>query len=94
MALTLSPKDITRSQTCHVARYFLRSVSTSFISRNVTPEAVALSFSGETEEENMSLDPKTSTSRVTISRLSSRKVLSLKLPAAFPASILKETDLL
>jgi len=39
----------------------------------------------------MSLDPKTSiTPRVTISRLFSKKVLSIKLSAAFPALILEE----
>ena len=61
-----------------------------FASRNVSPEAVALSSSGESKEEDMGSDPKTPTaSRVTTSRLSSKTVLFLKLPAAFHASILK-----
>jgi len=74
-----------------IARHSSKSVSASFASRNVSPEAVALSSSGESKEEGMGSDPKTPTaSKVTTGRLSSKTVLFLKLPAAFHASILKE----
>jgi len=59
---------------------------------NVCSETIALSSSGESERENMGSDPKMLTApRVTISRLSSKKVFSLKLPTALPVSILEET---
>jgi len=81
-----------RSQTCYIARYSLRSVSISFASRNVFSEAIALSSLGESEEKNMILDLKTSTAlKMTTGRLFSKKIPSLKLPAAFPTSILEGT---
>ena len=59
-----------RPQTCCITRYSSRSVSASFISRNISPKAIALSSSVESEEKDMSLDFKTSTAlRMTTSRL-------------------------
>jgi len=80
-----------RSQTCCIARHFSRSVSASFASKNISSEAIALSFLGESEEKDMSLDLKTPTAlRMTTGRLFSRKIPSLKLPATF-TSILEGT---
>ena len=74
-----------RSQTHHTARHFSRSVSTSSASRNPSPEVLSLSSSGESEEESVSSNPKTPTApRVITSKLSFKKLLLLKLPAAFP----------
>ena len=48
-----------RPQTCHIARCSSRSISASSASRNVSPEAVALSSLGESKEENMDSDSRT-----------------------------------
>jgi len=80
-----------RSQTHYIARHFSRSISVSFICKNTTPKALPLSFSEESKGKNIDLNSKTPTaSRVTTGRLSSKKVLSLKLSAAFPALTPKE----
>ena len=79
-----------RPQTYHIARQSSRSISASSTSRNASSEALVLSSSGESEGKDMGSDPKMPTAlRVTTGRLSSKKVLSLKLPVAFPASISK-----
>jgi len=64
----------------------------SSASRNVFPEAVALSSLRESEEEGMGLESKMPTiTRVTTDRLFSKKVFFLKLPVTFHASVLEET---
>ena len=73
-----------RLQTCYIARCSSRSVSASSASRNPSPEALSSSFSGESEEESVGSDPKTPTApRVITSKLSSKRLPSLKLSAAF-----------
>ena len=77
-----------RPQTCHIARHSFRSVSASSVSRNPSPEALSSSSSGESEEESVGSDPRMPTApRVTIGKLSSKRLPSLKLPTAFPAPI-------
>jgi len=77
-----------RLQTCRIARCFSRSVSASSASRNPSPKALSSSSSGESEEESVGSDPKTLTvPRVTTDKLSSKRLPSLKLLAAFPALI-------
>ena len=73
-----------RSQTCHIAKHSSRSISASSAFKNASPEALALYSLEESKKEDMSLDPKISTTlRVITGRLSSKKVLSLKLSAVF-----------
>ena len=77
-----------RPQTHCIAKHSSRSVSASSASRNPSPEALSSSSSGESEEESVGSDPKTPTaSRVTTSKLSSKRLPSLKLLAAFSALI-------
>ena len=58
---------------------------------NVFSKALDLSFSSEKEEENMGSNSKISTtSRVTINRLSLKKISFIKLLIAFSASIPEE----
>ena len=77
-----------RPQTHRIARRSSRSVSASSASRNPSPEALSSSSSGESEEESMGSDPRTPTApRVTTDNLSSKRLPSLKLPAAFSALI-------
>ena len=74
-----------RPQTCHITRYFLKSISASSI--------LSLFSLEESKEKNIGSDSKTSrftTSKVTTSKLSSKKVPSLKLSTTFPTSIFKE----
>jgi len=66
----------------------LQSISASSDSKNASSEALPLSSLEENKKKDMSSDPKISTAlRVIIGRLSSKKVLSLKLSAVFPMSI-------
>jgi len=84
-----------RLQTYYIERYFPKSISTSSISRNVFPETLALYFSRESKKEDIDSDPKIPTFlRMTINRLSSKKVFSLKLPTTFSPQFLKEKHLL
>ena len=79
-----------RPQTYHITKYFSRSISTSFASRNTFPKTLVLSFLEESKKEDIGLDPKTSTAlRVITGRLSFKKVLSLKLSAVLSISISK-----
>ena len=77
-----------RPQTHCIARRSSRGVSASSASRNPSLEALSSSSSGESEEESMGSDPRMPTApRMTIGKLSSKRLPSLKLPAAFPALI-------
>ena len=68
-----------------------RSVSASSASRNSSPEALSSSSSGESEEESVGSDPKMPTApRMTISKLSFKRLPSLKLSATFPTLIPEE----
>ena len=74
-----------------IARYSLKSISTFSASWNASLEALALYSIGESEEKDIGSDPKISTVlRVTISKLSFKKVSSLKLSVIFTISISKE----
>ena len=80
-----------RSQTYDIVRYSLRSVFASYASKNVSPKGVDLLLSGENGKEYMNSDPNIPTiPRMTIGRLFSKKVSSLKFPATFLISILEE----
>ena len=60
------------------------SVSVSSVSRNPSPEVLSSSSSGESEEKSLGSDSKTPTvPRVITGKLSSKKLLPLKLSAAF-----------
>jgi len=79
-----------RPQTRRIARCSFRSVSASSALRNLSPEALSSFSSGESEKESMGSDSRMPTvPRVTTDKLSSKKLSSLKLPAAFPALIPK-----
>ena len=81
-----------RPLTCCIAKHFSRSVSVSFVSRNISPKAVALFSLVEDKNKNMGSDPKISTiPRVTISRLFFKKVSFLKLSTTFPILISEGT---
>jgi len=57
--------------TCYITRHFLKSVSVSSTSRNVSLKALALFSPRESEEKNMGLNSKTFTIlRVTTNKLS------------------------
>ena len=73
-----------RLQACYITRYSSKSISAS--------STLALFSSGESEEENIGSDSKTSestASKVTTGRLSSKKVSFLKLFANFSTLISK-----
>ena len=73
-----------RPQTGHIIRCSSRSIFASSVLRNPSPEALSSSSSGESEEESMGSDPRLPTTpRVTTSKLSSKRLPSLKLSAAF-----------
>ena len=77
-----------RPQTHHITRCSSRSVSTFSASRNPFAEALSSFSSGESEEESVGSDPKIPTvPKMTIDKLSFKKLPSLKLSAAFPAPI-------
>jgi len=77
-----------RPQTRRIARHSSRGVSAFSASRNPSTEALSSSSSGESKEESMGSDPRTPAApRVTTGKLSFKRLPSLKLPAAFPASI-------
>jgi len=64
----------------------------SSVSRNISSKAIALFSLEESKKESIGSDPKMPTIlRITIGRLSFKKVSSLKLSATFPALILKKT---
>jgi len=73
-----------RLQTYCIARYSSRSVFAFSAFRNISFEAIFLFHLGESEKKDMSLDSKTPTTpRMTISRLSSKKVPFLKASCYF-----------
>ena len=77
-----------RPQTHCIARCSSRSVSASSASRNSSPKALSSSSSGESKEKSMGFNPKMPTApRVTIDKLSSKRLPSLKLPTAFPTLV-------
>ena len=80
-----------RPQTHCIARRSSRSIFASSASRNPFPEALSSSSSGESKEESMGSDPRMPTApKMTTSKLSSKRVPFLKLPAAFPTLIPEE----
>ena len=74
-----------RPQTHCIARCSSRSVSIASATRNPSPETISSSSLGESEEKSVGSDPKIPTAlRVIISKLSSKRLPPLKLPATFP----------
>ena len=74
----------------HYKVFLKKNVSTSFVFRNFSSKTLTL-FSGESEKKDMSSDPKIPTvPKMTINKLSSKKVSFFKLPATFHVPISEE----